>query len=150
MRLELKDLPPRMRKQALKIIADEDIKRACKLSATKAVVDRKRFDSRGEYEFYIGTVQPGIRSGEIIECKEHPEFSLYDTSKFCEIKLGKIRYTPDFMLTYKDGSVEIIEIKSKFVRRMQRDYPVRRRLFIEKYARPNGWKFKEVITDDDK
>ena len=41
-------------------------------------------------------------------------------------------------------------IKSKFVRRMQRDYPVRRRVFLEQIARPAGWKFTEIITAEDK
>ena len=56
----------------------------------------------------------------------------------------------DIRLTYADGTVEIVEIKSKFVRRMQRDYPVRRRVFLEQIARPAGWKFTEIITAEDK
>ena len=59
-------------------------------------------------------------------------------------------FTADFRLTYADGTVEIVEIKSKFVRRMQRDYPVRRRVFLELIARPAGWKFTEIITAEDK
>ena len=43
-----------------------------------------------------------------------------------------------------------MEVKSKFVRRMQRDYPVRRRVFLELIARPAGWKFTEIITAEDK
>lgn len=66
------------------------------------------------------------------------------------MKLRPIRYTADFRLTYADGTVEIVEIKSKFVRRMQRDYPVRRRVFLEQIARPAGWKFTEIITAEDK
>lgn len=44
--------------------------------------------------------------------------------------------------------MEIVEVKSKFVRRMQRDYAVRRRVFLELVARPAGWKFTEIITAD--
>lgn len=53
-------------------------------------------------------------------------------------------------MKYADGTVEIVEVKSKFVRRMQRDYPVRRRVFLELIARPAGWKFTEIITADSK
>jgi hypothetical protein len=60
------------------------------------------------------------------------------------------QYTADFRMTYADGTVEIVEVKSKFVRRMQRDYPVRRRVFLELIARPAGWKFTEIITADSK
>ena len=31
---------------------------------------------------------------------------------------------------------------------MQRDYAVRRRVFLEQVARPAGWKFTEIITTD--
>ena len=55
--------------------------------------------------------------------------------------------TPDFVLTYADGTVEIVEVKSKFTRRMQRDYIYRRRLFIDLVAEPRGWKFVEWFAD---
>ena len=64
------------------------------------------------------------------------------------LKLRPVRYTADFRLVYADGTVEIVEVKSKFVRRMQRDYAVRRRVFLEMVARPAGWKFTEIITAD--
>ena len=70
--------------------------------------------------------------------------------KYFRLHRRSIRYTADFRLDYVDGTVEIVEVKSKFVKRMQRDYHIRRRIFIEKYARPNGWKFTEVITCDSK
>lgn len=146
MRIELKDLPTRMQRQALKIMAEEDERKSARASPKKPA-DKSRFDSKGEAEFYLGVITPGLRSGEIVSCEEHPEFKLYDAAEFCGLKLGTIRYTADFKLTYKNGTVEVIEIKSKFVRKMQRDYPVRRRAFIEQYARPNGWIFKEIITD---
>ena len=52
---------------------------------------------------------------------------------------------PDFFIVYKNGSVEVVEVKSKAVRRLQGSYVYRRRLFIELFARPNGWKFTEAI-----
>lgn len=50
-------------------------------------------------------------------------------------------------MTYTNGTVEAVEVKSAAVRKLQRDYIYRRRLFIEKYARPNGWKFTEYIQE---
>lgn len=146
MHIELKDLPPNMRRQALRIIAEEYKKK----TEQKQNIEKSRFDSRGEYEFFVIEVLPRLRNGRIVSCEEHPAFTLFEADEFCDIKLGAIRYTADFKLTYNDGTVEIIEIKSRFVRRMQRDYPVRRRIFIEKYARPNGWKFREIFTDDER
>lgn len=54
------------------------------------------------------------------------------------------------MLVYADGAVEVVEIKSKFTRRAQRDYIYRRRLFIDLIAEPKGYKFTEIITADSK
>lgn len=64
------------------------------------------------------------------------------------VKLPAMHYTPDFVLTYADGTVEVVEVKSKFTRRQQRDYIHRRRMFIDLVAEPRGWRFVEHITPD--
>lgn len=110
----------------------------------------KEFDSLGEYEYYIGTVAPKVARGEIVEWEAHPCFPLFPAGQYGALKLRPVRYTADFRLVYADGTVEIVEIKSKFVRRMQRDYALRRRVFLEQVARPAGWKFMEIITADSK
>ena len=110
MNMELDDLPPRYRAQAEQQLAARKRRAADPLAEAvkQAKAAGRDFDSRGEYEFYTGTVLPKMARGEIVE------------------------------------------IKSKFVRRMQRDYPVRRRVFLEQIARPAGWKFTEIITAEDK
>ena len=110
MNMELDDLPPRYRAQAEQQLAARKRRAADQLAEAvkQAKAAGRDFDSRGEYEFYTGTVLPKMARGEIVE------------------------------------------IKSKFVRRMQRDYPVRRRVFLEQIARPAGWKFTEIITAEDK
>ena len=90
------------------------------------------------------------RGGEIVEWEAHPCFPLFPAGQYGALKLRPVRYTADFRLVYADGTVEIVEIKSKFVRRMQRDYALRRRVFLEQVARPAGWKFTEIITADSK
>ena len=152
MHMELKDLPPGMRAQALRQIAaqEQELKKRKTHLLMKVKAERGRFESRGEYEYYYGTILPDIRAGKIMKCTEHPAFPLFESMEYCGIKLGAIRYTADFRLDYADGTVEIVEIKSRFVRKQQRDYPLRRRIFIERYAKPNGWKFKEIITDEKK
>ena len=155
MHMELKDLPPQMRKQALKKLAEEDARKKTALKAVAlqraAETSQSRaagFDSKGEYEYYIGTVKPLLSSGKLKSCERQPVFKLFPAGEYMGIKLNAIRYTADFRLDFTDGSVEIVEIKSKFVKRQQRDYHIRKRLFIEQYARPNGWRFTEIITGD--
>ena len=81
------------------------------------------------------------------EVREQVRFDLLPEKEYCGLKLPAAHYTPDFVLTYADGTVEVVEVKSKFTRRAQRDYIYRRRLFIDLYAAPRGWKFTEYITD---
>lgn len=69
-------------------------------------------------------------------------------SGYGNVKLPAMHYTPDFVLTYADGTVEVVEVKSKFTRRQQRDYIHRRRMFIDLVAEPRGWRFVEHITPD--
>ena len=120
------------------------------VAARAAAMSGLKFDSRGEYEYYVGTVVPKIGRGEIVKWEAHPCFLLFPAGEYNGVKLRSVQYTADFRLTYADGTVEIVEVKSKFVRRMQRDYPVRRRVFLELIARPAGWKFTEIITADSK
>lgn len=155
LRLELSDLPPRYRAQAEQQIVKGRKKRNDMVDAladaVKAAAAAGRdFDSRGEYEYYIGTIAPKVARGEIVEWEAHPRFPLFPAGEYGGVKLRPVQYTADFRLKYADGTVEIVEVKSKFVRRMQRDYPVRRRVFLELVARPAGWKFTEIITADSK
>ena len=151
-RLELSDLPPRYRAQAEAQLAGRGKKRGDTVTAAAraAAMSGLKFDSRGEYEYYVGTVAPKIGRGEIVKWEAHPCFLLFPAGEYNGVKLRSVQYTADFRLTYADGTVEIVEVKSKFVRRMQRDYPVRRRVFLELIARPAGWKFTEIITAEDK
>ena len=152
MHMDLKDLPPRYRAQAEQQLAGRTGKKPDTLAEAvkQAKAVGREFDSRGEYEFYTGTVLPKMARGEIVDCQMHPCFSLFPAGEYGPLKLRPVQYTADFRLQYADGTVEIVEVKSKFVRRMQRDYPVRRRVFLEQIARPAGWRFTEIITADTK
>lgn len=155
-RLNLEDLPPRYRAQAEAQIARRTRGKCtpAQQTLTDAVrsADRigKTFESRGEYEYYISVVVPGIESGRIIKATPHVAFPLLPQKEYCGIVLPAARYTADYVLVYADGTVEVVEIKSKFTRRAQRDYIYRRRLFIDLIAEPKGYRFTEIITPDSK
>lgn len=148
-RIELSDLPPRLRAQAEQQLLAQRKKRDPLLQAVQSAKKvGRQFDSKGECDYYFGTILPKIKSGEIRECIQHPRFELFPAGQYGDRKLNAIRYTADFRIDYADGRVEIVEIKSKFVKRMQRDYHIRVRVFVETIARPQGWLFTEVITED--
>ena len=100
-----------------------------------------------EKRYYREVILPKVASGLVVKVQEQIVFELLPEKAYCGLKLPKARYKPDFVLTYADGTVEIVEVKSKFTRRMQRDYIYRRRLFIDLIAEPRGWKFTEWYAD---
>ena len=153
MRISLEDLPPRYRAQAEAQIAGRKNKKPPaeqSLAEAAAAAGKlgKAFGSRGEYEFYIGEIVPGIQAGLICRATPQVRFELLPAKEFCGLLLPAAHYTCDYMIEYADGTVEVVEIKSKFTRRAQRDYIYRRRLFADAIAEPRGWRFREVITDD--
>lgn len=139
MGISVSDLSPWAQRQALQKYRQEINQKP----KQKPAVDE--FESNLEREYYLSEILPGVKSGRITSFSLHERFELLPASSYCGIRLPAAHYTPDFVVRYADGSVEIVEVKSKQIRRMQGSYVYRRRLFIDRYARPNGWKFTEVI-----
>ncbi len=98
--MELDDLPPRYRAQAEQQLAARKRRAADPLAEAvkQAKAAGRNFDSRGEYEFYTGTVLPKMARGEIVECEQHPAFPLFPAGEYGTMKLRPIRYTADFRL----------------------------------------------------
>lgn len=105
-------------------------------------------DSELERRYYAAELWPKIMAGLVAQVELHKQFLLYPADTYCSLRLPAAHYTPDFLVTYTNGTVEAVEVKHAKIRKLQRDYIYRRRLFIEKYARPNGWKFTEYIESE--
>ena len=104
--------------------------------------------SKLEQQYYTEVIWPKMLAGQVVSSEMQRRFTLYPAGEYCGIHLPAAHYTPDFFVTYANGLVEAVEVKHTVIRRLQRDYIYRRRLFIELYARPNGWKFTEYIQED--
>lgn len=149
-RLELEDLPPRYRAQAeLQILQRKSGKQTQKRAKNGENRDGNAENRKPESEkrYYREVILPKVACGLVVKVQEQIVFELLPEKAYCGLKLPKARYKPDFVLTYADGTVEIVEVKSRFTRRMQRDYIYRRRLFIDLIAEPRGWKFTEWFAD---
>lgn len=149
-RLELEDLPPRYRAQAeLQILQRKSGKQTQKRAENGENRDGNAENRKPESEkrYYREVILPKVACGLVVKVQEQIVFELLPEKAYCGLKLPKARYKPDFVLTYADGTVEIVEVKSRFTRRMQRDYIYRRRLFIDLVAEPRGWKFTEWYAD---
>lgn len=109
---------------------------------------KPKFDSIAEETYYLGHVLPLLQTGEITNCTLHKTFEIIEAVHH-NGKIYKNReYTPDFILTFADSRVRVIEIKGRAIKKLQRDYPLRRQLFIIKFCIPNGWLFEEVADDE--
>lgn len=105
------------------------------------------FDSRAELIYYRDHVYPLELTGEVT-CELHKEFELLPKCSSCGQKLKRKVYHPDFILHHKEGNTKVVEIKGTVVKKLQRDYNLRKHLFIDKYCVPNGWTFEEVIAEN--
>lgn len=129
-RMELEDLPPRYRAQAEAQIAARSRGKCTSPQAMSAAARaagklEKAFESRGEYEYYMGVIVPGIQSGKILKATPHIAFPLLPAKEYGNVKLPAARYTADYVLKYADGTVEVVEIKSRFSGNtiMQKTFP---------------------------
>lgn len=101
MRMELSDLPPKYRAQAEAQIAARCRAKAPTLEAVAAAAKKtgREFDSRGEYDYYMGMILPKVQRGEIVKVESHRRFTMLPEKEYGNVKLPAMHYTPDFVLT---------------------------------------------------
>lgn len=140
----INELPPAIRAQAEKQLQAH---KKPKRQHQKKVLPPE-FESEFERDVYYHEIYPLLQTGKITSCEMHREFELFPKMEYCGLKLPAAKYTTDFFVTYQSGYKEAIEVKNKIIRKLQKDYIYRRRLFIEFHAKPNGWGFREVIAEN--
>ena len=147
---DLQRLGPAARAQIQQELARRDAEQKARRVKESALAGPKmpQPGSKLEQQYYAEVLWPIMLAGEVVSCEMQRRFTLYQSREYCGIRLSAAHYTPDFFVTYANGLVEAIEVKHTVIRRLQRDYIYRRRLFIELYARPNGWKFTEYIQEE--
>jgi len=73
--------------------------------------DGKCFDSILEMKYYRDVVCPMLESGEIKKCDLQVSFELQPKYKHDGENIHAITYVADFVITYQDGTVEVIDTK---------------------------------------
>lgn len=73
------------------------------------------YDSRMEMLFYKDYIAPKITSGEIKDCKRQVKFELQPAFEYNNgkeiVKVRAVDYVADYVLTYANGGLEVIDIK---------------------------------------
>jgi hypothetical protein len=112
-----------------------------KFHAKKVVIDGIEFYSKRESEYYSHFVDMA-NAGIVTKIECHPKYTLLESFRGRDGKTERaITYKPDFRLTYTDGTIEVVEVKSKRTAK-EPDYIMRRKLFKSKYP---DVKFSEVF-----
>ncbi|MCX71368.1 DUF1064 domain-containing protein [Listeria monocytogenes] len=99
-----------------------------KYNAKKVVIDDIKFDSKAEAAYYQ-QLKLLKMSGEVVSFDLQPEFVLQDSFR----KNGKlyraIKYKADFLVLYKDGHEELIDVKGM----LTKEFRIKQKLFELRY-----------------
>lgn len=100
-----------------------------KYNADRTEIDGHKFPSQKEATYYLKYMEM-LEKGEIVDLELQPQYVLLPQFRDKQGKLERaITYKPDFLLTYPDGKMLVVEVKGF----KTRDYIMRRKLFKYKY-----------------
>ncbi|EPF1989239.1 DUF1064 domain-containing protein [Listeria monocytogenes] len=116
-----------------------------KYNAKKVVIDNIKFDSKAEAAYYH-QLKLLKMSGEVVSFDLQPEFILQDSFVKNGKKYHAIKYRADFLVRYKDGHEELIDVKGM----LTNEFILKRKLFEMRYMQSikcvklKGGQFVEV------
>ncbi|HAO6064176.1 TPA: DUF1064 domain-containing protein [Listeria monocytogenes] len=99
-----------------------------KYNAKKVVIDNIKFDSKAEAAYYQ-QLKLLKMSGEVVSFDLQPEFILQDSFVKNGKKYHAIKYRADFLVRYKDGHEELIDIKGM----LTKEFRIKQKLFELRY-----------------
>ena len=106
-----------------------------KFNAKRKEIDGHKFPSLKEASYYL-QFKDMLAKGEISDLQLQPQYELLPSFRDNKGKLERaITYKPDFLLTYPDGRLVVVEVKGF----KTKDYIMRRKLFKHKYSMIEFW-----------
>ncbi|ARJ84798.1 hypothetical protein D2E17_01994 [Listeria monocytogenes] len=99
-----------------------------KYNAKKVVIDDIKFDSKAEAAYYE-QLKLLKMSGEVVSFDLQPEFILQDSFVKNGKKYHAIKYRADFLVRYKDGHEELIDVKGM----LTKEFRIKQKLFELRY-----------------
>lgn len=70
-----------------------------------------------EEEYYRAYIWPKELAGTVANVERHKKFELLPKSDYCGLRLPAAHYTPDFVIEYTNGTVEVVEVKHEAIQR---------------------------------
>ncbi|EAE6310388.1 DUF1064 domain-containing protein [Listeria monocytogenes] len=99
-----------------------------KYNAKKVVIDDIKFDSKAEAAYYQ-QLKLLKMTGEVVSFDLQPEFILQDSFVKNGKKYHAIKYRADFLVRYKDGHEELIDVKGM----LTKEFRIKQKLFEMRY-----------------
>lgn len=99
-----------------------------KYHSRKAIIDNITFDSQAEARYYRQLKMLKM-SGEVIDFELQPTYILQEGYKRGKRKVQPITYKADFLVIYRDGRQEIVDVKGA----KTEVYKIKKKLFEYKY-----------------
>ncbi|EHG2773855.1 DUF1064 domain-containing protein [Listeria monocytogenes] len=99
-----------------------------KYNAKKVVIDDIKFDSKAEAAYYQ-QLKLLKMTGEVVSFDLQPEFILQDSFVKNGKKYHAIKYRADFLVLYKDGHEELIDVKGM----LTKEFRIKQKLFELRY-----------------
>ena len=148
MRFSEDELERILKNPAVKIHGEATQKTRQKKRSARKGKSKDEFQSLAECRYYERYIWPLEIADRLERWSMHESFEVVEALTFQGIRFRTKVYSPDFVLYFKDGSVKVVEVKDEKIRRLQREYPLKKQLFIMKYCIPNGWDFEEVRASE--
>lgn len=112
-----------------------------------------QYDSLLEMRFYKEVVEVGLENGTIIDCQRQAKYELQPKFKHNDKNILAVNYVADYVLTYKDKSVIVWDVKGGLVDPIAK---LKKKLFHYKYPEvdykwighctlDNGWQEYDII-----
>jgi hypothetical protein len=112
----------------------------------------KLFDSELEMKYYRDVVCIGLKDGTIKDCKLQVKYELQPKYKYQDKTILAINYVADFVITYSDNSVVVIDTKgladstAKLKKKLfHYKYPDVNYIWIGFSAKDGGWVEYDLI-----
>ncbi len=97
----------------------------------KTTVDGIPFDSKKEAEYYQELMM--LKRGKVVaEIERQVPFSLLDDFTYNGQKFKGVKYYADFIVTYADGHVEVVDVKSEATK-ADKVYQIKKKMLLSRY-----------------
>ena len=112
-------------------VPEINLKTCGRFKVYKPIIDNITFDSGMEAKYYVHLLED-VQAGIVDNFSRQQEFQLQPSFKIGDKRRAAIKYIADFVVTYTDGNVVVIDVKG----RETPDFKIKKKMFEYKFRMP--------------